>query len=54
MVNGVSEKVLALLENVREYVFEAIRNNDLTPLEYDAFLELHISDLENAPTFEEL
>lgn len=54
MVNGVSEKVLDLVENIREYAFYAIENNELTELEYNAVLELLIADFENAPTFAEL
>lgn len=54
MVNGVSEKVLDLQDNIREYIFGAFVNSDLTELEYNAVLELLIADLENAPTFEEL
>jgi hypothetical protein len=54
MVNGVSDKVLELQDEIREYILEAVSNNELTELEYNALLELLIADLENAPVFEEL
>lgn len=54
MVNGVNEKVVELQDNIREYVLEAIKNFELTELEYNALLDFLMSDIENAPTFAEL
>lgn len=54
MVNGVSEKVAELQDVISVYIFEAIKNNDLTELEYNALLDFLMSDIENAPLFAEL
>lgn len=54
MVNGVSEKVAELQDVIRVYIFEAIKNNDLTELEYNALLDFLMEDIENAPLFTEL